>query len=105
MTRISLQRQIEAVTLAHFSARHQLAQRLRTGGLSEPERDLKQQHILALRAARETLLVLVRDQAPGIARLHHDAMVQAASIAPEEFADIPLQPDPEDAPDARSTAL
>lgn len=100
MTRISLLRQIEAVAVAHANARHQLAQRLHTGGLCPAERDLKQQHVLALRAARETLLVLVRGQAPGIARLHHDAMVQAASIVPDDFADTA-----EDAFEARSSSL
>lgn len=105
MTRISLLRQIEAVTLAHASARHQLKQLERAGKLSDPERAIKHLHVQALRAARETMLILVRDQAPGICRLHHDAMVLAASISSEDFPDIPDDSDPQDASEARSMIL
>jgi hypothetical protein len=92
MTRPGLARQLQAVTLAHYEARDQLQQRLRAGGLSEPERELAQQHVLALRAARETFVTFLRDQAargwtePGATRLAHDAMVAGDAIPTEELA-------------------
>jgi hypothetical protein len=80
MKRVPLRRQVEAVALAHVGARHQLGQLERTGRLTDPERALKRCHVLALRAARETLRLLMMEAAgempPGAARLHHDAMVE-----------------------------
>lgn len=77
----SLAEQLQAVTLAHAGERARVRQQQREG-LTGPELELKQRHVLALRAARETLVKLLNDQTPGRARLQHDAMV-AAHGAPD----------------------
>lgn len=85
MSRISLARQLQAVTVAYHEAKAQLHQKISSRSLCDAERDLRQEHVLALRSARESLVTLVREQAPGAARLFHDAMVAADAIPTQDL--------------------
>ncbi|MBK5957433.1 hypothetical protein CCR97_04310 [Rhodoplanes elegans] len=85
MSRITLARRLQAVTIAYHEAKAQLHQQIRARTICDVERDLRQAHVLALRAARESLVTMVREQAPSLARLQHDAMVAADAIPTQDL--------------------